>query len=151
MAAGAIVLASVLVLSLAWGLQHAALSNPSVLGKTAPRLAIEAQGGEQVGVWPSAGDDEDEASQSDPVHGRSEGHCFASAEACDRPGGKQRADEECDGHGDDGEAAAEGTGVETVLDGEGENEHERAVTEHEQELEHQASPHRADPQQRWRE
>jgi len=51
LAAGAIVLATVLVLSLAWGLQHAALANPSVLGKTAPRLAIETQGGEQVGVW----------------------------------------------------------------------------------------------------
>ena len=51
MAAGAIVLATVLVLSLAWGLQHAALANPSVLGKTAPRLAIEPQGGGQVDVW----------------------------------------------------------------------------------------------------
>ena len=47
----ALVLGSVLVLSLAWGLQHAALANPSVLGKTAPRLAIETQGGEQVRVW----------------------------------------------------------------------------------------------------
>jgi len=51
LAAGAIVLATVLVLSLAWGLQHAALANPSVLGKTAPRLAIEPQGGGQVDVW----------------------------------------------------------------------------------------------------
>jgi cytochrome c biogenesis protein CcmG/thiol:disulfide interchange protein DsbE len=51
LAAGAIVLATVLVLSLAWGLEHAALANPSVLGKTAPRLAIETQGGGQVGVW----------------------------------------------------------------------------------------------------
>jgi cytochrome c biogenesis protein CcmG/thiol:disulfide interchange protein DsbE len=51
LAAGAIVLAAVLVLSLAWGLQHAALANPSVLGKTAPRLAIETQRGEQLGVW----------------------------------------------------------------------------------------------------
>ncbi|HEV1991718.1 MAG TPA: TlpA disulfide reductase family protein [Candidatus Dormibacteraeota bacterium] len=51
LAAGAIVLATVLVVSLAWGLQHAALSNPSVLGKTAPRLAIETQRGEQVRVW----------------------------------------------------------------------------------------------------
>jgi cytochrome c biogenesis protein CcmG/thiol:disulfide interchange protein DsbE len=51
LAAGAIVLATVLVLSLAWGLQHAALANPSVLGKTAPRLAIETQGGGQVNVW----------------------------------------------------------------------------------------------------
>jgi cytochrome c biogenesis protein CcmG/thiol:disulfide interchange protein DsbE len=47
----ALVLASVLMLSLAWGLQHAALANPSVLGKTAPRLAIETQSGEQVRVW----------------------------------------------------------------------------------------------------
>ena len=37
--------------SLLWGLQHAALANPSLLGKTAPRLAIEAQAGEQVRVW----------------------------------------------------------------------------------------------------
>jgi cytochrome c biogenesis protein CcmG/thiol:disulfide interchange protein DsbE len=49
--AGALVLGAVLMLSLLWGLQHAALANPSVLGKTAPRLAIETQGGEQVGVW----------------------------------------------------------------------------------------------------
>lgn len=33
-------LSSILLLSLAWGLQHAALSNPPVLGKTAPELAI---------------------------------------------------------------------------------------------------------------
>jgi cytochrome c biogenesis protein CcmG/thiol:disulfide interchange protein DsbE len=51
LAAIALVLGSVLMLSLAWGLQHAALANPSVLGKTAPRLAIETQRGEQVGVW----------------------------------------------------------------------------------------------------
>lgn len=50
MAAVALVLGSVLMLSLAWGLQHAALANPSVLGKTAPRLAIQTQGGEQVSV-----------------------------------------------------------------------------------------------------
>ncbi len=47
----AIVLASVLMLSLVWGLQHAALTNPPLLGKTAPRLAIETPGGQQVGVW----------------------------------------------------------------------------------------------------
>ena len=47
----ALVLGSVLMLSLVWGLQHAALANPSLLGKTAPRLAIETQSGEQVGVW----------------------------------------------------------------------------------------------------
>lgn len=50
-AALAIVLASVLVLSLLWGLQHAALANPPVLGKTAPRLAIETAGGQQVRLW----------------------------------------------------------------------------------------------------
>jgi cytochrome c biogenesis protein CcmG/thiol:disulfide interchange protein DsbE len=50
-AAAAIVVASVLMLSLLWGLQHAALANPPILGKTAPRLAIEAQAGEQVRVW----------------------------------------------------------------------------------------------------
>jgi thiol-disulfide isomerase/thioredoxin len=50
-AAVAIGLATVLAVSLAWGLQHAALANPSVLGKTAPRLAIETQYGEQVRVW----------------------------------------------------------------------------------------------------
>ena len=50
-AAVAILLASVLMLSLAWGLQHAALANPPILGKTAPRLAIETQHGDQVRVW----------------------------------------------------------------------------------------------------
>jgi cytochrome c biogenesis protein CcmG/thiol:disulfide interchange protein DsbE len=50
-AAAAIVLGSVLMLSLVWGLQHAAVANPPLLGKTAPRLAIEAQGGERMGVW----------------------------------------------------------------------------------------------------
>lgn len=50
-AALAIVLGSVLVLSLSWGLQHAALANPPVLGKTAPRLAIETEGGQQVRLW----------------------------------------------------------------------------------------------------
>jgi cytochrome c biogenesis protein CcmG/thiol:disulfide interchange protein DsbE len=47
----AIVLGSVLMLSLAWGLQHAALANPPLLGKTAPRLAIQPANGEQVRVW----------------------------------------------------------------------------------------------------
>lgn len=32
---------SVLMVSLAWGLQHAALSNPPILGKPAPALAIQ--------------------------------------------------------------------------------------------------------------
>jgi cytochrome c biogenesis protein CcmG, thiol:disulfide interchange protein DsbE len=43
--------ASVLMLSLAWGLQHAALANPPLLGKTAPRLAIQTRAGDQVRVW----------------------------------------------------------------------------------------------------
>ncbi|TAN33978.1 TlpA family protein disulfide reductase [bacterium] len=51
LAAGAIVLCAVLMLSLVWGLQHAALANPPLLGRTAPRLAIETPGGEQVRVW----------------------------------------------------------------------------------------------------
>lgn len=37
----AVVVTSVLMVSLAWGLQHAALSNPSVLGKRAPDLVIK--------------------------------------------------------------------------------------------------------------
>jgi cytochrome c biogenesis protein CcmG/thiol:disulfide interchange protein DsbE len=47
----ALVLGSVLMLSLAWGLQHAALANPPLLGKTEPRLAIQTAAGEQVRVW----------------------------------------------------------------------------------------------------
>ena len=47
----AIGLGSILVLSLAWGLQHAALSNPPVLGRVAPRLAIQTAAGDQVRVW----------------------------------------------------------------------------------------------------
>jgi thiol-disulfide isomerase/thioredoxin len=47
----AIVLGLVLMLSLAWGLQHAALANPPLLGKTAPRLAIQTRAGDQVRVW----------------------------------------------------------------------------------------------------
>jgi thiol-disulfide isomerase/thioredoxin len=50
-AAGAIVLGSVLMLSLAWGLQHAALTSPPLLGNTAPRLAIQTLDGSQVRVW----------------------------------------------------------------------------------------------------
>lgn len=42
---------SVLMLSLLWGLQHAALSNPPVLGRTAPRLAIQTSSGDEVRVW----------------------------------------------------------------------------------------------------
>jgi cytochrome c biogenesis protein CcmG/thiol:disulfide interchange protein DsbE len=44
-------LGSVLMLSLFWGLQHAALSNPPVLGRAAPRLAIQTPSGDQVRVW----------------------------------------------------------------------------------------------------
>jgi len=36
----AVALGAVLMLSLAWGLQHAALANAPVLGKVAPKLAI---------------------------------------------------------------------------------------------------------------
>ena len=39
------------MLSLAWGLQHAALTSPSLLGNTAPRLAIQTLDGHQVRVW----------------------------------------------------------------------------------------------------
>lgn len=49
--ASAIGVGAVVVLSLYWGLQHAALSNPPVLGRAAPRLAIETASGEQVRVW----------------------------------------------------------------------------------------------------
>lgn len=51
----AIALGSVLMLSLLWGLQHAALSNPPVLGRVAPRLAIQTTGGDQVRVWEMQG------------------------------------------------------------------------------------------------
>jgi cytochrome c biogenesis protein CcmG/thiol:disulfide interchange protein DsbE len=47
----AIVLGSLLVLSLAWGLQHAAISSAPVLGRAAPKLAIETASGDQVRVW----------------------------------------------------------------------------------------------------
>ena len=49
--AGAVVLGSVLLLSLAWGLQHAALTNPPLLGRPAPHLAIQTSAGEQIKVW----------------------------------------------------------------------------------------------------
>ncbi len=49
-AAGAIVLGAVLMLSLAWGLQHAALSRPAVIGNAAPRLAIQTLDGAQVSI-----------------------------------------------------------------------------------------------------
>ena len=53
LAIGAVALAlgSVLMLSLVWGLQHAALSNPPLLGRVAPRLAIQTASGDEVRVW----------------------------------------------------------------------------------------------------
>jgi cytochrome c biogenesis protein CcmG/thiol:disulfide interchange protein DsbE len=50
-AACAIIAGSALILSLAWGLQHAALSNPPLLGRTAPKLAIKTPTGNEVRVW----------------------------------------------------------------------------------------------------
>jgi cytochrome c biogenesis protein CcmG/thiol:disulfide interchange protein DsbE len=47
----ALVLGSILILSLAWGLRHAALANPPVLGRQAPQLAIRTASGDQVNVW----------------------------------------------------------------------------------------------------
>lgn len=46
----AIGLSSILMLSLAWGLTHAALSNPPVLGRAAPALAIQTAAGQQARV-----------------------------------------------------------------------------------------------------
>jgi cytochrome c biogenesis protein CcmG, thiol:disulfide interchange protein DsbE len=46
----AIGLGSILMLSLAWGLSHAALSNPPVLGRPAPALAIQTAAGERAHV-----------------------------------------------------------------------------------------------------
>lgn len=48
--AGAIVLGAVLMVSLAWGLQHAAMSSPHLLGHTAPDLAIQQLDGREVGI-----------------------------------------------------------------------------------------------------
>lgn len=47
----AFVLGSILLLSLAWGLQHAAISSAPVLGRAAPKLAIQTVSGDQVRVW----------------------------------------------------------------------------------------------------
>ena len=47
----AVALGATLILSLAWGLQHAALSNPPVLGQPAPKLAIRTASGDEVRVW----------------------------------------------------------------------------------------------------
>ena len=44
-------LGSVVMLSLVWGMQHAALSNPPVLGRPAPQLGIKAPSGEIVRIW----------------------------------------------------------------------------------------------------
>ena len=49
-AGGAIVAGSVLMLSLAWGLQHAALASPQLLGRPAPALAIQAAQGRTVSI-----------------------------------------------------------------------------------------------------
>ncbi|HKW59822.1 MAG TPA: redoxin domain-containing protein [Candidatus Dormibacteraeota bacterium] len=43
-------LGSILILSLAWGLQHAALANPPVLGHPAPQLAIKPATGDVVRI-----------------------------------------------------------------------------------------------------
>jgi cytochrome c biogenesis protein CcmG, thiol:disulfide interchange protein DsbE len=47
----AIVLGAILMGSLVWGLQHAALSNPPVLGRTAPQLGIKPAQGDVVRIW----------------------------------------------------------------------------------------------------
>lgn len=51
MGATAIAIGAVVIISLYWGLQHAALSNPAVLGRPAPHLAIQTAAGDQVRVW----------------------------------------------------------------------------------------------------
>ena len=48
--AGAVVMGTVLMVSLAWGLQHAAMSSPHLLGRTAPDLAIMQLDGREVGI-----------------------------------------------------------------------------------------------------
>jgi len=48
--AGAIVLGTALMVSLAWGLQHAAMTSPHLLGHTAPDLAIQQLDGQQLGI-----------------------------------------------------------------------------------------------------
>ena len=47
---GAVVLGSVLMFSLIWGMQHAALANPPVLGRQAPVLTIKPLSGELVRI-----------------------------------------------------------------------------------------------------
>lgn len=48
--AGAIVLGAALMVSLAWGLQHAAMTSPHLLGHPAPNLAIRQLDGREVGI-----------------------------------------------------------------------------------------------------
>jgi cytochrome c biogenesis protein CcmG/thiol:disulfide interchange protein DsbE len=48
--AGAVVLGTALMASLAWGLQHAAMSSPHLLGHTAPDLAIQQAGGPRLEI-----------------------------------------------------------------------------------------------------
>jgi cytochrome c biogenesis protein CcmG/thiol:disulfide interchange protein DsbE len=49
-AAVAIVVGSALMLSLAWGLQHAAMQRPSLIGNAAPQLAIQRLDGKDLRV-----------------------------------------------------------------------------------------------------
>lgn len=49
-AAGAVALGSILMLSLAWGLQHAALQRPALIGNVAPRLGIQQPDGSELRV-----------------------------------------------------------------------------------------------------
>jgi cytochrome c biogenesis protein CcmG/thiol:disulfide interchange protein DsbE len=49
-ATGAVALGSVLMLSLAWGLQHAAMQRPALVGSSAPRLAIQQLDGKELAV-----------------------------------------------------------------------------------------------------
>jgi cytochrome c biogenesis protein CcmG, thiol:disulfide interchange protein DsbE len=44
------VLGSILMLSLGWGLEHAAMTRPALIGNTAPRLAIQQLDGSQLRV-----------------------------------------------------------------------------------------------------
>ncbi len=48
--AGAIGLGAALMVSLGWGLQHAAMTSPHLLGHTAPELAIQQLDGPEVGI-----------------------------------------------------------------------------------------------------
>jgi cytochrome c biogenesis protein CcmG/thiol:disulfide interchange protein DsbE len=46
----AIAVSAVVIVSLDWGLQHAALANPPVLGRSAPNLAIQPLSEDQVSI-----------------------------------------------------------------------------------------------------